>query len=213
MKVKRKMNTVKEKRDLYDVNRKLINATIFKGEPIPKGSYIVVVLVFIQNSEGKFLIQKRSEIKNGKYATTGGHPKSGESSIEGIITETKEEIGVLLDKDNLELFFSGRSDENSVFWDDYYTKMDIPDINKLKLQKSEVESICWLSIEEIKKLKNEDKFFENHYEEFEVLLDWLENNFILKFEKSNRARTNKKNSKFFLFVLVSYCIFMSYLVK
>lgn len=175
MKVKRKMNTVKEKRDLYDVNRKLTNATIFKGEPIPKGSYIVVVLVFIQNSEGKFLIQKRSEIKNGKYATTGGHPKSGESSIEGIITETKEEIGVLLDKDNLELFFSGRSDKSSVFWDDYYTKMDIPDIEKLKLQKSEVESICWLSIEEIKKLKNEDKFFKNHYEEFEVLLDWIEN--------------------------------------
>ena len=79
----------------------------------------------------------------------------------------------MLDKDNLELFFSGRSDKSSVFWDDYYTKMDIPDIEKLKLQKSEVESICWLSIEEIKKLKNEDKFFKNHYEEFEVLLDWI----------------------------------------
>lgn len=64
-----------EKRDLYDENRNLIGETIFKGEEIPEGKYIVVVLVFIQNSEGKFLIQKRSERKNGKYATTGGHPK------------------------------------------------------------------------------------------------------------------------------------------
>lgn len=49
-------------------------------------------MVFIQNSKGKFLIQKRSKIKNGKYATTGGHPKSGEDSIQGIISEVKEEI-------------------------------------------------------------------------------------------------------------------------
>lgn len=46
--------------------------------------------MFIQNSAGKFLIQKRSEEKNGKFATMGGHPKSGESSIEGILTEVEE---------------------------------------------------------------------------------------------------------------------------
>lgn len=52
------MNIIREKRDLYDANRNLTKKTVFKGEPIPKGNYIVVVLVFIQNSEGKFLIQK-----------------------------------------------------------------------------------------------------------------------------------------------------------
>ena len=52
-----------EKRDLYDINRSLTGKTICKGEPIPKNNYIVVVLVFIQNSDGKFLIQKRSKIK------------------------------------------------------------------------------------------------------------------------------------------------------
>jgi len=70
-----------EKRDLYDINKNLTGETIFKGEDIPEDRYIVVVLVYIQNSEGKFLIQKRSKIKNGKYATTGGHPKNGEDSI------------------------------------------------------------------------------------------------------------------------------------
>ena len=51
-----------EKRDLYDANRNLTGKTIYKGEKIPEGSYINVVLVFIQNYEGKFLIQKRSEM-------------------------------------------------------------------------------------------------------------------------------------------------------
>ena len=74
-----------EKRDLYDSERNLTGETVLKGEERPEGRYIIVVLVFIQNSEGKFLIQKRSERKNGKYATTGGHPKSGESSIQDEI--------------------------------------------------------------------------------------------------------------------------------
>ena len=48
-----------EKRDLYDSQRNITGETILKGEEIPKGRYIIVVLVFIQNSEGKFLIQKK----------------------------------------------------------------------------------------------------------------------------------------------------------
>lgn len=109
-----------EKRDLYDKNRNLTGETIFKGEEIPDGRYIVVVLAYIQNSEGKFLIQKRSERKNGRFATTGGHPKSGEDSIQGIITEVKEEIGIDINAEDLQLYFSGKSDKEKVFWDDYY---------------------------------------------------------------------------------------------
>ena len=165
-----------EKRDLYDINRKLTGKTIYKGENIPENNYIVVVLVFIQNNEGKFLIQKRSEAKNGKYATTGGHPKSGESSIEGIISEVREEIGIELKKEELKLYYSGKSDSEKVFWDDYYVKMDIDNIENLILQKEEVESVCWLSEEEIHLLMKEGKFFKNHYEEFEILVKWLEEN-------------------------------------
>ena len=162
-----------EKRDLYDSERNITGETILKGEKIPPNRYIIVALVFIQNSEGKFLIQKRSKRKNGKYATTGGHPKSGESSIQGIITEVNEEIGLKLNSNDLKLYFSGRSDAERVFWDDYYVKMDVKDIKKLKLQEEEVGLVEWLSEDEIKQLMKEDKFFKNHYEEFEILLDWL----------------------------------------
>lgn len=160
-----------EKRDLYDENRQLTGETINKGEEIPDGRYIIVVLVFIQNSKGEFLIQKRSEEKNGKYATTGGHCKTGESSIQGILTEIKEEIGLDVNAKDLQLYNSGKA--GFAFWDDYYIKMDVPDIEDLKLQEEEVESVCWLTEEEIKQLMKEDKFFKNHYEEFEILLEWL----------------------------------------
>ena len=165
-----------EKRDLYDKNRNITGKTILKGEQIPKDRYIVVVLVFIQNSEGKFLIQKRSEAKNGKYATTGGHPKTGETSIEGILTEVEEEIGVKMNPKDLKLYFSGKSEDERVFWDDYYIKMDIQNLNDLKLQEAEVDSVEWLSENEIVNLMKQDKFFKNHYEEFEILIKWLHNN-------------------------------------
>ena len=45
-----------EKRDLYDINKNLTGETIYKGEQIPKDRYILVVLIFIQNSKGEFLI-------------------------------------------------------------------------------------------------------------------------------------------------------------
>lgn len=165
-----------EKRDLYDINRRLTGETIYKGEEIPEGSYITVVLVYIQNSEGKFLFQKRSKRKNGLWATTGGHPKSREDSLQGIITETKEEIGIDLDPNKIVKYYSGREDNARVFWDDYYVKMDIPNIEKLELQESEVEQVQWFTAEEAKQLNEEENFFKNHYEEFIILQNWLKSN-------------------------------------
>ncbi len=164
-----------EKRDLYDLNRNLTGETILKGDETPKGRYIIVVLVFMQNSKGDFLIQKRSKRKDGKYATTGGHPKSGEDSIQGVLTEVEEEIGIKLNPNDLQLYYSGRSEKERVFWDDYYIKIDIEDIKKLKLQEDEVEDVEWFSANQIVELMKQDKFLRNHYEEFEILMDWLKN--------------------------------------
>ena len=162
-----------EKRDLYDKERKLVGKTIYKGEEPPEGTFIIVVLVFIQNKDGKFLIQKRSVEKNGLYATTGGHPKSGETSIDGIITETKEEIGYDLKAKDLVLFKTGIVPGKRVFYDDYYIKVDDINIDSLTVQKEEVESLCWMTEEEINETMKNDMFFKNHYEEFEVLVKWL----------------------------------------
>ena len=153
-----------EKRDLYDINRKLTGQTIYKNEKIPANRYIIVVLVFIQNSQGKFLIQKRSKQKDGKYASTGGHPKTGETSIEGMITEIKEELGLTIKPEELELIFSGQEDVKQVFFDIYYMRKDF-NISDLKLQKEEVDFVEWLSFKEVETLIKKDLFLESHAEE------------------------------------------------
>ena len=60
----------------------------------------MVVMVVIRNSEGKFLMQKRVESKGGDWGVTGGHPKAGETPLEGIITEVQEELGLDFSSEN-----------------------------------------------------------------------------------------------------------------
>lgn len=163
-----------EKRDLYDINKNLTGETIIKGNPIPDGRYIFVVLIFIQNSKGNFLIQKRSLKKDGKYGSTGGHPKSGESSLQGIITEVQEEIGLALLPSEIELIYSGRADNEHVFFDIYYTKKDL-EISELVLEKDEVDFVEWMSISKIKKLIESGEFLKNHAEEVYRMIDIFKN--------------------------------------
>ena len=161
-----------EKRDLYDKNRNLTGETIYKGESIPKGRYIIVILAMIQNSKGEFLIQKRSKQKDGKYAATGGHVKTGQTSIEGMIDEIQEEIGLTVKPEELECIYSQRFDEAQVFFNLYYMKKDF-EISELVLQEEEVESVYWMTLEEIEELIKKDLFLINHAEEVYRTIDIL----------------------------------------
>ena len=112
-----------ERRDLYDKDMNLTGKTIAKGEEIPKGYYITIVVCFMENNNGKFLMQKRSVQKDGLWGTTGGHPKSGEDSLTGIHTEILEELGLDIDPNKLKLVTTVQ--DNKLICDIYYLKKDI----------------------------------------------------------------------------------------
>jgi len=163
-----------EIRDLYDVNRKLTGETIEKGQKVPLGRYYVTVIAFIENSDGKFLIQKRSkkeENDKSKWASTGGHVKSGERSKKGIQTEIKEEIGIDIDINKLELFKTIKTEDD--FVDLYYVKENFKEEDMI-LEEDEVETARWLSIDEIKDLIESKEFSESHAEFFYDCLEYLD---------------------------------------
>jgi len=163
-----------EIRDLYDVNRKLTGETIEKGQKVPLGRYYVTVIAFIENSDGKFLIQKRSkkeENDKSKWASTGGHVKSGETSKKGVQTEIKEEIGIDIDINKLELFKTIKTEDD--FVDLYYVKENFKEEDMI-LEEDEVEIARWLSIDEIKDLIESKEFSESHAEFFHDCLEYLD---------------------------------------
>lgn len=161
-----------EKRDLYDENKQKTGEVIEKGQPIPNGRYYITVVVWMQNSEGKFLIQRTVPEKYHMWATTGGHPKSGENSLEGIVTEIKEELGLNVNPDELKLFKTIKTEDD--FVDLYYLKHDF-NIEEITVQKEEVEDVKWASIEEIESLINKKLFLPPHIEFYRDCLDYINN--------------------------------------
>ena len=162
-----------EKRDLYDGNRRITGEFIEKGQRVPKGKYYITVVAWIQNSKGEFLIQKTTPDKLHKWATTGGHPKAGESSLGGIITEIHEELGLEVPKEKLQLFKTIKTDDD--FVDVYYLNMDI-NIKEIIVQKDEVEKVKWASAEEINRLIETGLFLPSHIEFYKLCLEYLNNN-------------------------------------
>lgn len=162
-----------EKRDLYDENKILTGETIYKGQEVPKGRYYITVVVFIQNDKNEFLIQKRVAKKDGKWATTGGHPVSGETSKQGIITEIKEELGINVIENNIILFKTLKTEDD--FVDIYYLKENI-NIDKIKIQEDELEDVKWACKEEIEKIIENRQFSESHIEFFRDCLEFLKLN-------------------------------------
>lgn len=95
--------------DLYTEDRKLTGKEHIRGEEIPENMYHLVVHVWIKNSKGEYLISQRSANRPTfplMWECVGGSVLKGESSIDGAIRETKEEVGVELLPDNGKLVFS-----------------------------------------------------------------------------------------------------------
>ena len=152
--------------DLYDNDLKFTGQTVERGQMIPQGLMIPIVAVFIHNNEGKYLIQKVAESKGGYYATTAGHVKSGEMDFTiSMLRELKEELGLSVTKSELKLLRIRRYGYKFTLL--YMLKSNVP-IEMLRLQTEEVESVHWLSLEEIEKLCDEGKFNKIHYQ---LLLD------------------------------------------
>lgn len=150
--------------DLYDEDGRKLGSTIKRGEK-PKNGYVMLSIVFIKNSYGKYLIQKTSDEtsdeKGSKYSSTGGHVTHNEDGISTIICELKEELGLNIVDDELQNIALVKHPKGPCIINLYLINKDI-DINTLKLQTEEVESVMWMSNNEIISLIKEDKFLGSH---------------------------------------------------
>lgn len=169
-----------EKRDLVDKNRKPLGEITTEDSKIEEEKYIQIIIICIENHKREFLIQKRAQKKNGKWALTGGHIISGENSVKAILRETQEELGLRLKENEVELIFSKRAYD--CFVDVYYTKKDI-ELLDLKLEKEEVEKVKWMTLKEIETLKQKGLFLECHYNCLQECMYFIEK--IKEEEKKN----------------------------
>ena len=149
-----------EKHELVDINGNKTGKILTHVEArdinnVPNGCYISVVGVVIINENNEILLQKRSRFKRAnpsKWGICGGKVDLNETTIDAGVRETLEEIGIRLNKEDLN-FLSITTNDKAHFTV-YYVRQDV-DIGKCKLQEEELEEVKYFKIEELQYLDNE----------------------------------------------------------
>lgn len=135
--------------DLYDINRSPLGITMARGDKQPQDTFRLVVHACIFAPDGKMLCQRRSPNHKGWLGmwdvSVGGHAVSGETSLDAILRETREELGLTLPSAILPAV---TMNFNGGFDDFYCINMDVK-LSDCTMQQSEVCEIAFLSLQEI----------------------------------------------------------------
>ena len=157
--------------DVYDNNGNVTGRTIIRGDKtavLNENEHIAVAVIFIENENGEFLIQKTSEEKGGEYSSTGGHVDSGETPLTTIKREVKEELGYNIDNEKIEEYGFMLYDMPIRYL--YYLKKNIP-LSELKIQKEEVADVEYMSVSKIKELIESNQMLKSHGIMFNELMN------------------------------------------
>ena len=150
---------ITEKWDILDENGSPTGKTTLRGRNFLKnGEYHLVVHIWVFSSDGRVLIQRRSDDKPlmpGEWAATGGAAVSGESSYTAANRELFEELGVCSNRKTLKKAF--RTKRRNSLLDVWLLESDIP-LEKLRLQKTEVSEAKWVTVNELKQMIEEGNF-------------------------------------------------------
>ena len=161
-----------EKWDILDVNGIPTGKTTLRGKSTLKnGEYHLVVHIWPVTTDGKILIQRRSDTKKlmpGEWAATGGAAISGENSITAATRELFEELG--LKRNSFQMEKITRIKRRNSLLDIWFTICEFGS-NDITLQKSEVAEVKWVNIGQLQKMVNDGLFHNYGKEYFEIIFD------------------------------------------
>ncbi len=150
-----------EKWEILDADGNPTGRVIVRGESLHAGDYHLVEHIWIVDSKGRLLIQQRNpnlRLMPGMWAATGGSAVAGEDSESAARRELFEELSIRTVPG--ELVYGGRMRRRNSFTDLWILYRDI-DSTSLRLQKEEVATVKWVTVEELIGMLNDRTF--HHY--------------------------------------------------
>lgn len=141
--------------DIYDKNRIKTGRFAVRGEYMLKeGEYHIVVTAVILNSKNEILITQRAPFKTYPlmWECNGGSILAGETSLQGVIREIKEEVGVdFKESEAMLLKTLERTKLPLNFKDVWVFRKDIKD-EEIILPDGEAIAFKWVSIDSFEKM-------------------------------------------------------------
>ena len=144
------------------------------------------VSCFILNKDGEVLLQRRSINKKknpGIWSKTGGHVDAGETVINALKREVKEEIGLEMDDNNI-YFMNKFKSTNPNYFSYGYIYITNKKTTDFKLQLDEVDKVEYFKIEDLENEKrNKNKQFtfynwedDDFYNQMNYLKEFIKKN-------------------------------------
>lgn len=154
--------------DAYNRNGEKTGEILVRGEPIPEGRYHLVCEVLVRHMDGDYLCMIRSR-KKPNYplypeCTAGGSALMGDSPIDCIKRELREETGI--EWDEFEEVNRTVRDCYATIFHSYVCTVDWPK-DAITLQEGETEAYKWLTEEQFIELLNSDRMIPGQPERME----------------------------------------------
>jgi len=151
-----------------------------------KGLWHRAANLWLINNKNEILLQKRAPQKDSFPGlwdlSAAGHVPAGSTTLETIVREANEEIGVEVDPTKLVLLTTiqesfilndGKYLDNE-FRDIYMVKMDL-DMTTCQLQEEEVTELKWMPLKEFQRdLVEQKHLYTPHAKEYAVVFDLLD---------------------------------------
>ena len=190
--------------DIYDENRnKTGNLAKRDGYEFKDGEYHVVVTGIIFNSKYEILISKRASWKKygGLWECNGGSILAGETSLEGILRELKEELGIAFtEKDAIFLKEVKRDKKVPDFKDLWIFQKNIP-INEITFPDGEATEAKLVTIEQFINMYNNKEIvptIDFGEEEYRLAVEILKKKKLERYYDNTEADIPRKNVKYFI---------------
>ena len=135
--------------DVYNENFEKTGKIVPRRTILPENEFVLCTHILIQDMEGRFLVQKRSDTKStrpGEWDITAGAVDSGEDSRIAAIREAKEEVGLDVPGDKMQFLFRDRI--GGAYHEAWCVRMPFA-LEDCTMQESEVQDLRLVTAEEL----------------------------------------------------------------
>ncbi|MFA4846239.1 MAG: NUDIX domain-containing protein [Patescibacteria group bacterium] len=171
--------------DLLDEHGNPTGQTATRSEVHANRLWHRSVHVWVVNTKGEILIQKRSPLKdlspNRWELSHGGHLEAGQQPLDGAIREVKEELGIDLAPEQLEYCFEtthrSKRSPNNEFNPIFLAVLNLP-ISAFTFDDGEVSELRWMDQPELEAwTQREPDIFALHTDEEPQMLTLIRQRF------------------------------------
>lgn len=190
--------------DIYDENRnktgKLAERDVYEFN---EGEYHIVVTGIIFNSKYEILISKRASWKKygGLWECNGGSILAGETSLEGILRELKEELGITFSEKDATFLKEVKRDKKVPDFKDLWIFQRNISINEITFPDGEATEAKWVTIEQFMNMyKNNEIVPTIDFKdvEYKMAVEVLKKMKSEKYYDNTESNMPRKNVKYFI---------------